>query len=148
MTLLGSVAHVLVDEIEPQPDRKEMLNYVGSGLELNRAESGDYDGSIDLFRDRFFSREEGGTNVRQVWVEVRLLQATGLASAGKCEEGLRIADTLGAPVTGLSFTSDGLSPFLDTPRTRYLLGGLYASCAEPEKAAAKLLQAAGGRGVV
>ena len=148
MTLLGRGAQDRANEIERYPDMKQMPNSLVYELALNRAESGDYDGSIDLFRDRFFSREEGGTNVRQVWVEVRLLQATGLASAGKCEEATRIADTLGAPVTGLPFTSAGLSPFLDTPRTRYLLGGLYASCAKPEKAAGKFLQATSGRGLV
>jgi tetratricopeptide (TPR) repeat protein len=148
MTLLGRAPRDREKEIERYPDMKQMPNSLVYELALNRAESGDYNGAIDLFRGRFFSREEGGTNVRQVWVEVRLLQAMGLASTEKCEEALRIADTLGAPVTGLSFTSDGLSPFLETPRTRYLLGGLYASCAEPEKAAAKLLRAAGSRGVV
>ena len=148
MTLLGRPPGDRVKEIERYPDMKQMPDPLVYELALNRAESGDYDGSIDLFRDRFFSREEGGTNVRQVWVEVRLLQAMGLANAGKCGEALKIADTLAAPVTGLSFTLDGLSRFLETPRIRYLLGGLYASCAEREKAATKFSQAASGRGLI
>src|SRR5262249_37887825 len=76
------------------------------------------------------------------------LQAMGLANARKCGEAVKLADTLAAPVTGLSFTLDGLTRFLDTPRSRYLLGALYASCAEPEKAARKFSQAAGGRGQI
>ena len=146
LTLLGRSAQDRVKELERYPDPKRMPNPLVYELALNRAEAGQYDGALDLFRDRFFSREEGGTNVRQVWVEVRLLQAAGLAKAGKCQAALQIADTLGAPVAGLSFTLDGLSPFVETLRTRYLLGDLYASCAQPEKAATKFAQASEGRG--
>ena len=146
MTLLGRSAEDRVKELERYPDPKRMPNLLVYELALNRAEAGQYDRAVDLFRDRFFSREEGGTNVRQVWVEVRLLQAAGLQKAGKCQTALQIADTLGAPVAGLPFTSDGLGSFVETPRTRYLLGHVYASCAQPEKAATKFAQASEGRG--
>ena len=146
MTLLGRSAQDRVRELERYPDPNQMPNLLVYELALNRVEAGQYDGAVDLFHDRFFSREEGGTNVRQVWVEVRLLQAVGLARAGKCQPALKIADTLGAPVAGLSFTFDGLSSFVETPRTRYWLGDLYASCAQPEKAATKFAQASEGRG--
>jgi tetratricopeptide (TPR) repeat protein len=146
MTLLGRSPQDRVKELERYPDPKRMPNLLVYELALNRAEAGLYDRAVDLFRDRFFSREEGGTNVRQVWVEVRLLQAAGLAKAGKCHPALQIADTIGAPVAGLSFTFDGLSSFVEAPRTRYLLGDVYASCAQPEKAATKFAQASEGRG--
>jgi hypothetical protein len=146
MTLLGRSAQDRVWELERYPDPNQMPNLLVYELALNRVEAGQYDGAVDLFHDRFFSREEGGTNVRQVWVEVRLLQAVGLARAGKCQPALKIGDTLGAPVAGLSFTFDGLSSFVETPRTRYWLGDLYASCAQPEKAATKFAQASEGRG--
>jgi len=45
-------------------------------LALNKAEAGDFAGATALFQDRFFGREEGGLNVRQVWIEVKL---------GKCK---------------------------------------------------------------
>src|SRR5262249_12839101 len=106
MTLLGRPPGDRVKEIERFPDMRQMPDPLVYELALNRAESGDYQGSIDLFRNRFFSREEGGTNVRHVWVEVRLLQAMGLANARKCGEAVKLADTLAAPVTGLSFTLD------------------------------------------
>jgi hypothetical protein len=115
-------------------------------LALNRAEAGDYDGAIELFHDRFFSREEGGTNVRQVWVEVRLLQAAGLAKAGDCQNALKTADALGKPVAGLSFTLDGLEPFVEVSRTRYLRGDVYATCAQREKAAQEFAKASEGQG--
>ncbi|HXT27202.1 MAG TPA: DUF5107 domain-containing protein [Candidatus Eisenbacteria bacterium] len=146
MTLLGRPAPDRVKELERYPDPKQMPNLLVYELALNRAEAGNYDGAVELFRDRFFSREEGGTNVRQVWVEVRLLQAAGLGKTGKCQSALNIADTLGAPVAGLSFTLDGLNSFVETSRARYLLGDLYVACAQPEKAATKFAQASEGRG--
>jgi hypothetical protein len=101
---------------------------------LNRAEAGNYSGAIDLFRNRFFGSEEGGTNVRQVWVEVKLEEALGLARVGRCEESLAAARKLGSPVAGLSFTEDGLEPILNSARTNYLLGELYFACGQREEA--------------
>jgi Tfp pilus assembly protein PilF len=146
MTLLGRAAPDRVKELDRYPDLKQMPNPLVYELALNRAEAGDYDGAVDLFHDRFFSREEGGTNVRQVWVEVRLLQATGLAKAGNCQSAVKIADTLQQPVTGLAFTKDGLEPFVEAPRTRYLRGDIYASCRQPQKAASEFARASEGRG--
>jgi hypothetical protein len=116
-------------------------------LALNRAESGDYEGAVVLFQNRFFGREEGGTNVRQVWIEVRLQQASGLAKAGNCQAALPIADRLGAPVPKLDFTADGLTPFLESSRTNYLLGAIYAACGKSEQAAAHFVQAATASGI-
>ena len=146
MTLLGRSAQDRVKELERYPDLKVMPNPLVYELALNRAEAGDYDGATSLFRDRFFGREEGGTNVRQVWVEVRLLQAAGLAKAGDCQNALKITDTLGSPVARLSFTLDGLDPFVEASRTRYLRGDIYETCAQREKAAQELAKASEGRG--
>jgi tetratricopeptide (TPR) repeat protein len=145
-TLLGRSAQDRVKELERYPDLKQMPNPLVYELALNRAEAGDYDGAAGLFRDRFFSREEGGTNVRQVWVEVRLLQAAGLAKAGNCQKALVIADAIGKPVAGLSFTQDGLDPFVEASRTRYLLGDIYRACAQREKAGQEFAEASEGRG--
>src|SRR5262249_23321216 len=104
------------------------------------------DGAVSLFRDRFFSREEGGTNVRQVWVEVRLLEAAGLARAGDCANAMKIAENLASPVAGLSFTLDGLDPFVEPSRTGYHSGDVYSTCAQREKAAQEFRKASLGRG--
>jgi len=146
MTLLGRSAQDRVKELERYPDLKQMPNPLVYELALNRAEDGDYDGATSLFRDRFFSREEGGTNVRQVWVEVRSLQAAGQAKAGDCQNALKLADSLGKPVAGLSFTLDGLDPFAEAPRTRFLRGEIYATCAQREKAAQEFGKASESRG--
>jgi tetratricopeptide (TPR) repeat protein len=145
-TLLGRSAQDRVKELERYPDLKQMPNPLVYELALNRAEAGDYDSATGLFRDRFFSREEGGTNVRQVWVEVRLLQAAGLAKAGNCQKALLMADAIGKPVAGLSFTQDGLDPFVEASRTRYLRGDIYLACAQREKAQQEFAKASEGRG--
>jgi len=147
MTLLGRSAQDRVKEIERYPDLKQMPNLLVYEAALNRAEAGDYDGATSLFRDRFFSRQEGGTNVRQVWVEVRLLQAGGLAKAGDCQNALKIADGVGKAVAGLPFTLDGLNPFIEASRSHYLRGDIYATCAQREKADQEFAQASLGSGI-
>jgi hypothetical protein len=103
-------------------------------LALNRSEEGNYSGAIDLFRNRFFGSEEGGTNVRQVWVEVKLQQAVGLGRTGHCGEALAAARTLSSPVPGLPFTQDGLQPLLNSARTNYLLAEMFSACGQKEEA--------------
>jgi hypothetical protein len=103
-------------------------------LALSRSEAGNYSGAIDLFRNRFFGSEEGGTNVRQVWIEVKVQQAVGLARTGHCEDALAAARALGSPVPVLPFTQDGLQPMLNSARTNYLLGELSSVCGQKEEA--------------
>jgi tetratricopeptide (TPR) repeat protein len=103
-------------------------------LILNLSEAGDFDRAAKLFHNRFFAREEGGTNVRQVWIEVQLQGATALAKEGKCPDALTAAQNLGAAVPDLPFTHDGLDPILKSSRTSYLLGSVYTTCNKPEEA--------------
>ncbi len=147
ITLLGAAASDRVKELERYPDLKQMPNSLVYELALNRAEAGLFDSAAALFRDRFFGREEGGTNVRQVWIEVKLQQAAGLAKTGRCQPALDIADHLDARVPGLDFTSDGLEPFVRAPRADFLLGEVYAACGKQEQAAARFAKAAGARGI-
>jgi tetratricopeptide (TPR) repeat protein len=116
-------------------------------LILNLTEAGEYDAAIALFRNRFFEREEGGTNVRQVWIEVQLQRALSLAKAGKCDDAESAADHLASPVPDLSFTQDGIEPLLQSARTNYLLGILHKSCNQREKAQASFRQAAEAAGL-
>ena len=94
-----------------------------------------------LFHNRFFPREEGGTNVRQVWIEVQLQHALA-AKAGHCEQALTLAQHLGTEVPGLAFTRDGLEPILQSARTNYLLGTIYAACSKPDESKARFEAAA------
>jgi hypothetical protein len=134
MALLAKSPAERVQALERFPDLNRMPTNLVYELALNRAEEGNYDGAIELFRNRFFGSEEGGTNVRQVWVEVKLLQAVGLARTGHCEDALATASALGSPVQGLSFTQAGLQPLLNSARTNYLLGELSSGCRQKEEA--------------
>jgi tetratricopeptide (TPR) repeat protein len=134
MAVLGKPAAERVRALELYPRLDRMPTGLVYELALNRAEEGDYKGATDLFRKRFFGSEEGGTNVRQVWVEVKLQQAVGLARTGHCEEALVAAKTLGSPVPGFSFTQDGLEPLLNSARTNYLLGETLSACGEKGEA--------------
>ncbi len=134
MAVLGKPAAERVKALELYPDLNRMPTSLVYELALNRAEEGNYKGAIDLFQNRFFGSEEGGTNVRQVWVEVKLQQAIGLARTGHCEEALATAKTLGSPVRGFAFTQDGLEPLLNSARTNYLLGETFFACGQKGEA--------------
>ena len=127
--------------LEQYPDQANMPSQLVYELILNLAESGAYDKAVSLFHGRFFQREEGGTNVRGVWLEVQLQHATALAQQGKCSQALGIAEHLGDKVPELAFTSDGLEPFLRSARISFQLGKLYQACNLPEKAQANFKQA-------
>jgi len=134
MAVMGKPAVERAKTLERYPDLDRMPTSLVYELALNRAEEGNYKGAIDLFQNRFFGSEEGGTNVRQVWVEVKLQQAVGLARTGHCAEALATARTLSSPVPGLSFTQDGLQPLLTSARTNYLLAEISSACGQKEEA--------------
>lgn len=140
MALLGKSADARVQMLGRYPDGKETPTPLVYELALNRAEAGNFSGAIALFHDRFFGREEGGTNVRQVWIEVKLLQVAALGKSGSCTEALAEAKALGSPVVGLAFTRDGLEPILSSTRTKYLLAEVYAVCGRKAEATAKFEQ--------
>jgi hypothetical protein len=141
LTLLGAAPAERAKQLLRYPDIKKMPNPLVEELALNQAEAGNFDDAIALFHDRFFGREEGGTNVRRVWLEVRLLQAQKLARARNCHSALDVAGHLGSSVDGLVFTKDGLAPYLNSPRANYLLGEVYSACAETNRATEKFTAA-------
>jgi hypothetical protein len=93
---------------------------------LNEAQR--FDEADSLFYDRFFAREEGGTNVREVYLEVKIGRATAMASEGRCAEALELIDELAEPVSGLDFTHEGLRQFIESERIQNLIGVVRASC--------------------
>jgi hypothetical protein len=110
---------------------------------LNLAEAGEFEKAAMLFHNRFFPREEGGTNVRQVWLEVQIQRALSMARKGECSDATNTVDDLSQPVPDLAFTSDGLESFLQSARFTYLIGNVYKSCKVPDKALSMFKQAAG-----
>ena len=133
LSLLKRPARERVEALRLFPDRANMPTRLIYELILNLAEAGKYEAAIALFRNRFFAREEGGTNVRQVWIEVQLQQALGLARTGRCAESLLAVEHLPSGVSDLSFTQSGLEPILSSARTNYLVGEIYGTCGEAAK---------------
>jgi tetratricopeptide (TPR) repeat protein len=134
LSLLGQSSGERIQALERYPDQAKMPTDVIYELVLNLTEAGEYERAIALFHHRFFARQEGGTNVRQVWIEVQLQRMIALAQAGKCGDALAVAQNLGASVPDLPFTHDGLKPILDNARTNFLLGGMYRTCGMAKEA--------------
>ena len=131
-----------VAALERYPDRANMPSPLVYELILNLTESGEFEKAAALFLNRFFQREEGGTNVREVWLEVQMRRALSFAQHGQCSEAINVADHLGEPVSDLAFTRDGLAPFLQSARSSYLFGSVYKSCNLPERARSSFKHAA------
>ncbi len=142
LSLLARPASERVSALEKYPNPTQMPSALVYELALNRAEAADFRGALSLFHGRFFPREEGGTNVRQVWFEVRLQQALASAHDRNCNAALAEAEHLTTPLPDLAFTQDGLEPMLKSPRTNYLLGNLESDCARKQQATAKYREAA------
>jgi predicted Zn-dependent protease len=134
MSLLQRPSSERVEALERYPDMASIPSDLVFELALNLAEAGQFDRAASLFHNRFFPREEGGTNVRQVWVEVQLQNVLHLAKTGHCDEAVSAAKQLGSRVDGVSFTSDGLEPFVNSARTNYLIGKIGAGCSKPDDA--------------
>jgi tetratricopeptide (TPR) repeat protein len=142
LSILGKPSSERVEALQAYPDMPRMPSSLVFELALNLAEAGDFERATALFHNRFFPREEGGTNVRQVWVELELQRALDQAKRKNCGQAITISDGIGKPVEGLAFTQDGLQPFLDSARTNYLLGKIDAQCGRSEQARKRFENAA------
>ena len=142
LSMLGRPASERVQILEKYPELANAPTSLIFELILNLSEAGDFDRAESLFLNRFFPREEGGTNVRQVWIEVQLQKLTAYAKSNRCADALAEAERLGKEVPGLVFTRDGLAPILESARTTYLLGVTYAACGKAQVAEAKFQFAA------
>src|SRR5579871_2391946 len=131
-----------VAALERYPDLTKMPTSLVYELILNLTEAGEFERAKALFRDRFFQREEGGTNVREVWLETQIQHALSMAQQGRCAEAIKIVDNVAQPQPDLAFTHDELAPFLRSARFNYLVGNVYNSCKVPDKALSSFKQAA------
>jgi tetratricopeptide (TPR) repeat protein len=122
--------------LEEYPDHAHIPSGLVYELILNLVEAGEFDKAETLFHNRFFPREEGGINVREVWLELQVQRATSLAQSGKCTEAVELVDHSTKPVPDLPFTQDGLEPFVRSARFSYLIGNVYKACGAHEKSRA------------
>ncbi|WP_321476292.1 DUF5107 domain-containing protein [uncultured Paludibaculum sp.] len=142
LSLLGRPAAERAEALQRYPDRPGIPQSLLIRLILALTEDGRTDEARQLFAGRFFAREENGTNVRQVFLEVALQHAVGLARSGKTAEAVDAVRSLGQPVSGLDFTRDGLDVFLSGARIQFLLGELAEKAGRTEEARAHWQKAA------
>jgi len=91
-------------------------------------EAGEFDQAEHQFANRFFPREEGGANVRQIYVTLKLARAKSLATHGQCSAALETVHHVGDPVASLPFTAKGLGPFLASEASKQTVNEIQAVC--------------------
>ena len=71
-------------------------------LALTRAEAGQYEEALGMFKGRFFPSEEGGVSATQVLFEIKLMEAEAEATSEKCSDAMRFlaADYPGLELNG------------------------------------------------
>jgi tetratricopeptide (TPR) repeat protein len=92
------------------------------------SDGGDFDGAEKLLANRFFPREEGGPNVRGIYVALRLKHAKAMAAHAECPAALDIVRRLGEPVASLPFTAKGLDPFISSAGSKQATGEIQSAC--------------------
>jgi tetratricopeptide (TPR) repeat protein len=130
MTRAGRSPGERADAMLAYPDLASMPASLVYQLARTLADAARFEEAENLFRERFFPREEGGTNVREVYLDVRVERAEALGAAGQCEEALNVVDRLNQEVAGLSFTRDGLQTFIEVPDFQQRVGEVRAACGE------------------
>lgn len=109
-------------------DPERMPSLLIFKLALSLAEAGDLSSAEQLFHGRFFPREEGGTNVRAVYVQSRLIAARLAAAAGNCPSALDIIDRLPAERQDLPFTRGTLADALQPAPMSLQLATVDSAC--------------------
>jgi tetratricopeptide (TPR) repeat protein len=142
LSILGHPASEFVTAMDSYPDKPNMRAKLVYELALHQAEAGNYTAAQDLLRNRFFPREEGGTNVREVWIEIELERLQSLADSGQCEQAAAGLERLSQPQPGMVFTQDGLGPFIDTGRSQFEIAMIDRTCKRTAEAAGILRKVA------
>ena len=142
MSLLQRPPQERLSALERYPGTTELPPAIVFKRALALLEAGRPADAERLLAGRFFPREEFGTNVRQVYVEIRQQRALDLARRHRCSDALDIDRRLGEPDADLPFTRTGMGPFVESGRSLYLSGELLAACGERRLAADRWRRAA------
>ena len=134
LSLTGGTASERASALARYPDAANMPAAVSFKLALALAEAGRFDEADRIFVNRFFASEELGTNVRDVYLEVRLMRARDAARHQQCGDALAVIDRLADPVDGIPFTRDGLDAFLQSARRQQQIGEVEAACGRADRA--------------
>ena len=97
-------------------------------LARDLADAGRYDDAQTELATRFVSLEEGGASQLDVYLEIKLKQATALAASHRCDEARALLQHLGDPVLPLSLTKEALALSIQSPRVQKQIAEVRASC--------------------
>jgi tetratricopeptide (TPR) repeat protein len=111
----------------PSPDSEKPASLVFKAA-LALAEAGDPAAAERLFHDRFFPREEGGTNVRTIYAQARLTSARVASDQGHCDAARQILDSLSTGQPDLAFTTGGLADVIATPTLSLQAAAIESAC--------------------
>jgi tetratricopeptide (TPR) repeat protein len=128
LTRAGRSASERADAMLSHPDRDAMPAALVYQLARTLTDAERFDEAEALFVGRFFPSEEGGINVREVYLEVRVGRAQMLAAGGDCREALDIVEHLNDRVPDLAFTQDGLEDFIESERFQEMVGVVRGTC--------------------
>ncbi len=128
LRLAGRPAEERARALLAYPDRRSVPAVLAFTAARLLAEAGRFDDAERQLAGRFFSREEGGANVRQVYLEVRLARSRALAARHECAQAGRVLDHLADPVASLPFTRDGLRPLVEAAGFQHAVAEVRASC--------------------
>ena len=93
-----------------------------------QSEAGEFDAAEKQLATHFFPREEGGANVREVYIALRLTRAKTVAAQGDCTAAKNIVDHLADANPALPFTSKGLNPFIQSESSKQEIAGIRSAC--------------------
>ncbi len=140
MSVTGASAAERADALSQYPGAEAADSKMPAGLvyqlALARAEAGQYERALALFKDRFFPSEEGGTTSEEVLFEIRLMQAEAWAKTGSCAQ----AETI------LGSNRPEAEPERSVRET-VKLAAIARSCGHADEARDLLQKAAAGTGL-
>jgi len=136
MSLLDVPPQERIKIFKNYPDLDSMPPVLLLSLALALTEAGLFDEADALFPGREFIREEFGTSVHEVYMELQLQKALAYVRADKPGAARTVIQGLGKLVPGLSFTAEGGERFLSNKRVQYYLGEIQQACGSTETAKA------------
>ena len=91
-------------------------------------EAEEFDSAERLLQNRFFPREEGGANAREIYIQLRLKRARSVAAQKQCGAALDILQHLTDPVASMPFTAGRLEPFATSDSAKQAIAEIRAMC--------------------
>jgi tetratricopeptide (TPR) repeat protein len=129
MQKAGSSLADRVQALESYPDRRSAPAAYVFHLVQILGDSGDFDRAEEELANRFFPREEGAVNVRQIYVELKLKRAQSLATRGQCDQARSVVMHLSDIDSRFAFTTKGMEPFVTSKAAQGTVDQVKKACA-------------------